>query len=217
MVKISPSLLAGDFLHLENEIKNLEKSNVDFIHFDVMDGHYVPNLSYGFKFISSITEATKIKADVHLMITNPGQYLEEYIKTGSNLLTFHYETTNFHIRTAKEIKKHNCMAGVSINPATPVNLLLDLLPHVDVVLIMSVEPGFYGQKFIENSYKKIEKIKNIIINEKYKTQIEVDGGVGIVNYKQIIDAGADILVIGNDYFKQEDYTTYVKTIKEYGR
>lgn len=215
MVKISASILASDFLHLEEEVKNMEKAGVDYIHYDIMDGHFVPNLSFGFKFISSVNQITNLKSDTHLMITNPQNYIKEYINSGCDILTFHYETTNFHIRMSNEIKKHNCKSGISINPSTPIQILRDILPFIDVVLLMTVDPGFYGQKFIDTSYRKIEELKTLIIKDKANTLIEVDGGICLSNYKKLINCGADILVIGNDLFKQTDYKKYIKEIKSY--
>lgn len=214
MIKISPSILAGDFLHLEDEIKAVEQSNVDYIHLDIMDGHFVPNITYGFKFISAIKKISSLPADAHLMITNPDQYIDQYAEAGCDIITFHYEVTSFHLRTIDKIKKLNKKAGISINPTTPVEVLKDLLWRTDLILLMSVEPGFYGQDFIKNSFKRIDELKNLILKENTQTIIEVDGGVGLKNYKEIIAAGADILVIGNDYFKQDNYKAYVDKIKQ---
>jgi ribulose-phosphate 3-epimerase len=215
MIKISPSILAGDFLHLEDEIKKLEKSKVDYVHYDIMDGHFVPNITYGFKFMKSLHEATELPGDAHLMITNAEKYLDELINTGIEYLTFHYEAVQFPIRFINEIKKNNRKAGISINPGTPVHVLEEVIEMADLILLMSVEPGFYGQSFIEGTYAKISELKDLIERKKSKAIIEVDGGVGLANYKKLIDAGADMFVIGSDYFKQKDLIEYVNTIKSY--
>lgn len=215
MIKIAPSILAGDFLNLNLEIKRLEEAQADYIHFDIMDGHFVPNITFGFKFIESIKKNTQIPFDVHLMISQPEKYIKQFSEVGSNIITFHYETTHFPIRLITEIKKHKCLAGISINPATPIESIYDILPHIDLVLLMSVEPGFYGQNFIEGSFTRIAQLKERIVKMKLKTLIEVDGGVSLNNYKALIDAQVDILVIGSDFFKQKDYLSYVKQIKSY--
>ena len=191
MVKISPSILAGDFLNLKGEIERLEKSGVDSIHFDIMDGVYVANITFGFKFLSSIKKATSLAADVHLMIIKPGRYIKDFINAGADTLFFHYETVKSHKKIIDKIKKYKCKVGISINPSTPVNALKNIVSYLDVVLLMSVEPGFCGQEFIKSSYRKIRELKRLILARNCKTLIEVDGGVGLNNYKQLIDAGAD--------------------------
>lgn len=217
MVKISPSILAGDFLHLNEEIKLMEKAEVDSIHFDIMDGIYVPNITFGYKFLSSIKKTTSLPADVHLMIAHPQRYIKDFIDAGANILTFHYETVHFPLRIIDNIKMLNCKAGIAINPSTPVNILKDVICYLDVVLLMSVEPGFHGQDFIDTSYGRIKELKDLITSANSKTLIEVDGGIGLDNYKQLIDIGTDIFVIGNAFFKQKDYKKFVNTIKKYGK
>jgi len=215
MVKISPSILAGNFLCLKDEVKRIEKAGADTIHFDIMDGVYVPNITFGFKFLKSIKSITSLPADVHLMIIDPAKYIEEFVKAGANLLIFHYETVKLHIRVINEIRKHKCKVGVSINPSTPVSILNEIIAQVDTVLLMSVEPGFYGQKFIEGSYERIRELKHLITNSKSHATIIVDGGVSFNNYKQLIDAGTDVFVIGNDFFKHNNHKKYIKIMKQY--
>jgi len=215
MVKISPSILAGNFLNLEDEIKSLEESKVDFIHYDIMDGVYVPNITFGIKFFETLKSSTTLPGDVHLMIINPERYIDSFIKVGADILTFHYETVKFPIRLANEIKKNGVKAGISINPSTPVGVLKDVIRYIDVVLLMSVEPGFYGQKFIEESYERVKELKHLIKTTNSDALIEIDGGVSLDNYKKLIDVGVDIFVIGNDFFRQQNRIEYVKIIKNY--
>ncbi len=215
MVKISPSILASDFLNLKNEIASLEKAGVDLIHFDIMDGGFVPNITFGFKFLSSIKKSTHIPADVHLMINEPGKYIDKFIDAGADMLTFHYEAAQSPAGLIKDIKKRGCKAGISLKPATPVSVLKDIISDIDLILLMSVEPGFCGQEFMESSFQKIIELKNIINTEKCNTLISVDGGVGLDNYKQLIDIGADILVMGSSFFGTKNHKQFVKTIKKH--
>ncbi len=215
MVKISPSILAGDFLHLKKEVDRLEKSGVDSIHFDIMDGVYIPNITFGFKFLSSIKKATFLSTEVHLMIIEPLKYIKNFADAGADIMIFFYEATKSRAKIIDEIKKYKCKAGISINPSTPVKVLKNIISCLDVVLLLSVEPGFCGQQFIESSYQKIKELKKMILTENCETLIEVDGGVGLNNYKRLIDIGTDVFVIGNDFFKQNDFKKYVKTMKEY--
>ncbi len=214
-VSISPSILAGNFANLEKEVRKVEKSGADEIHFDVMDGIFVPNITFGIKFIKDLRPITNLPFDVHLMIIDPERYIDEFIKAGSDIITFHIEATKAPFRLVCQIKERGRKVGISLNPATPIESILYLLSYIDRVLIMSVEPGFYGQKFIQTSLDKIKKIKGIIEGLKLNTKIEVDGGVNKENFKEIIDAGADILVTGSSFFFSENPSEYVKIIKSY--
>ena len=208
---ISPSILSADFGHLANDIEMLNSSKADYIHVDVMDGMFVPNISFGAPVIKFVNKHTKKPLDVHLMIENPDRYLEQFKQVGADILTVHYEACTHLHRTIQAIKALGMKAGVSLNPHTPVNVLNDIIHDIDVVLIMSVNPGFGGQKFIEHSYKKISKLKELIVKAGSKTLIEVDGGVNFANYKKLVEVGVDILVAGNTVFASDNP---VKTIEE---
>ena len=200
-IKISPSILAADFSNLGLEIKKLEKAGADLIHVDVMDGHFVPNLTIGPPIIKSLRKHTKIPFDVHLMISPVHKYIKSYAEAGANVITIHPESTDNLKESIKLIKKLKKKAGVSLNPNTSLKKLDSVINEIDLVLIMSVNPGFGGQKFIKKVLKKIKKLKQIIKKKKLKTQIEVDGGINFDNSKSIILAGADILVSGTTIFK----------------
>ena len=197
MMKIYPSLLSADFLHLERELIFLEESGADAIHLDIMDGSFVPNISYGFPLISTIRKKTKMFLDAHLMIVNPEKYCEAFAKLCDGV-TFHYEATIHHDSLIRSIKESGAMAGIAINPSTSAELLEPILPIADLVLVMSVNPGFGGQKFIDYTLEKIRKLASL--KEKNSFQIEVDGGVTIDNAAMLLEAGADILVSGSDIF-----------------
>jgi len=203
MIKIAPSILSADFSNLEKEIKSIEKY-ADFIHVDVMDGHFVPNITVGPLVVTSLSKITKLPLDVHLMIENPDKYIESFARAGSKWITIHQETCNHIHRTIQFIKKLKIKAGIALNPATPVNTLTHILPDIDLVLIMSVNPGFGGQEFIPHTLKKIEELKNIIIKENYQVLISVDGGVKLDNAKKVAMAGADILVAGSEVFNSKN-------------
>ncbi|MDD5067537.1 MAG: ribulose-phosphate 3-epimerase [bacterium] len=213
MVKLSPSILACDFLNIEKEVKAMQDAQVDYIHFDIMDGHFVPNITFGTKFVKSVKKITKIPFDVHLMIHRPERYIDEFAEAGADIITFHSETTHFPIRLTEQIKKKKCLAGISINPGTSLHQIMDILNYVDLILLMSVEPGFHGQAFIENCYDKLKTLKEIITQKGVKTLIEIDGGVSRENHAKLIKNGADILVIGADFYKQTNYKNYVNEIK----
>ena len=200
-IKISPSILAADFSNLGLEIKKLEKAGADLIHVDVMDGHFVPNLTIGPPIIKSLRKHTKIPFDVHLMISPVHKYIKSYAEAGANVITIHPESTDNLKESIKLIKKLKKKAGVSLNPNTSLKKLDSVINEIDLVLIMSVNPGFGGQKFIKKVLKKIKKLKQKIKKKKLKTQIEVDGGINFDNSKSIILAGADILVSGTTIFK----------------
>jgi len=208
---ISPSLLSADFGNLQRDIEMINKSEADWFHLDIMDGVFVPNISFGFPVIKFIKKHAKKPLDVHLMIIDPDRYVEQFQKAGADILTVHVETCNHLHRTIQNIKSLGMKAGVSLNPHTPVNLLDDIIADLDLVLIMSVNPGFGGQKFIPNALDKIKKLKKLITDKKSNALIEVDGGVDGTNAKQLIDAGCDVLVAGNYIFGSTDQ---IKTISE---
>ena len=214
MIKyVAPSLLSADFNNLGRDIEMVNQSEADWFHLDIMDGVFVPNMSYGFPVVEHIAKLAKKPLDVHLMIVNPDRYLERFRDAGTNILTVHWEACTHLHRTISEIKKLGMKAGVSLNPHTPVELLSDILYELDLVLIMSVNPGFGGQSFIDNSYSKIEKLREMITEKGCETIIEVDGGVGPHNAGKLYQAGANVLVAGNAVFKAENPNEAIKIIK----
>lgn len=214
MAIIAPSLLSSDFLHLEDECKMLNESEADWFHLDVMDGRFVPNISFGFPIIEHIRKATTKICDVHLMILEPERYAEDFKKAGADILSVHIEACVHLHRNIQQIKSLGMKAGVAINPHTPVSLLQDVLGDIDVVLLMSVNPGFGGQKFIPQTLNKIRELRKIIDADKLNVKIEIDGGVTVENAKSIIDAGADVLVAGNAVFKSADPKKTIAQLKE---
>ncbi len=211
---IAPSILSADFTNLEKEIKFLNQSEADWIHIDVMDGHFVPNLTFGFPIIKQLKKHAEKPFDVHLMITQPERYLKEFKNAGADILTVHYEACSHLHRVVQEIKALGMKAGVSLNPHTPVHLLENIIHDIDLVLIMSVNPGFGGQAFIENSYKKIQQTKELIQKTKSNAMIEVDGGVDASNAAKLIDSGADILVAGNFIFGSNNRDQAIMQLKQ---
>jgi ribulose-phosphate 3-epimerase len=214
MPLVAPSLLAADFLHLESECQMLNESKADWFHLDVMDGRFVPNISYGMSIIKQIRRATDKFFDVHLMILEPEKYAEEFKEAGANSLTIHLEACAHLHRNIQQIKSLGMNAGVAINPATPVSLLQDIIADIDLVLIMSVNPGFGGQSFIPHSIKKIAEVKTLIHQTGSGAKIEVDGGISLKNAGDIIKAGADILVAGNSIFSSENPKKTIAKMKE---
>ena len=200
MTRIAPSLLAANFLQLEQDILMVNDSQADWFHLDVMDGVFVPNISYGMPIIEQINKIATKPLDVHLMIVDPSRYITTFKNIGAKVLSIHYEAENHVHRTLNRIREEGMMAGLALNPHTPINVLEDVINEVDVLLLMSVNPGFGGQKFIEQTYQKIEKAKELILKNNAKTLIEIDGGVGLNNYRQLIEKGADVLVAGNSVF-----------------
>ena len=211
---IAPSLLASDFLHLDRECQMLDESQADWFHLDVMDGRFVPNISYGMSIIKQIRKTTSKFFDVHLMIVEPEKYVEAFKEAGANGLTVHQEACPHLHRNIQQIKSFEMKAGVAINPSTPVFMLQDIIRDVDLVLVMSVNPGFGGQSFIEHSFQKIKELKSLINSTGSSAKIEVDGGISLENAADIIKAGADILVAGSSVFKSEKPTETIRKMKE---
>jgi ribulose-phosphate 3-epimerase len=201
---IAPSILAADFANLQRDIEMINSSEADWFHIDIMDGVFVPNISFGMPVLEAITKHAKKTIDVHLMIVDPDRYIKTFAALGSNILTVHYEACTHLHRTLQAIKAEGMKAGVALNPHTNIALLEDIIIDIDLVCLMSVNPGFGGQSFIENTYAKVEKLKNLIIKKNATTLIEVDGGVTDKNAKQLVQSGADVLVAGNFVFKSEN-------------
>ncbi len=210
---IAPSLLASNFLQLQDECNMLNESKADWYHLDVMDGRFVPNISYGPMLIEFFRKATTKICDVHLMIEEPGKYAELFKKAGADILSVHLEACPHLHRNIQQIKNLEMMAGVALNPHTPVSLLHDILGDIDVVLLMSVNPGFGGQSFIPNTLNKIKELREMIDKRSLHVKIEIDGGVTEENAKQIIDAGADVLVAGSSVFKSADPIATIARLK----
>ena len=212
---ISPSLLAADFGHLKRDIELINESKADWLHLDIMDGVFVPNISFGFPVIKFVNEISTLPLDVHLMIVDPDRYLERFRDFGAAVLTVHYEACNHLNRTAAEIRRLGMKAGVSLNPHTPVATLKNILPYIDLVLLMTVNPGYGGQSFIENSYDKIAELKDMIVKSGHKVLIEVDGGVDRSNAKTLVKSGVDVLVAGSSVFGSDDPTAAIEALKEF--
>lgn len=214
MPLIAPSLLSADFLHLADACKMLNESEADYFHLDVMDGRFVPNISYGMSIIKQIRKASNKFFDVHLMIVEPEKYAEEFKAAGADGLTVHIEACNHLHRNIQQIKSLGMKAGVAINPHTPVFLLKEIIKDIDLVCLMSVNPGFGGQSFIPNSIQKIKELKELIVQNNSTAKIEVDGGVSLENAKEIVNAGADILVAGNAVFSTADPIHTIAQLKK---
>jgi ribulose-phosphate 3-epimerase len=213
MVKIAPSILSADFSKLGEEISAVEKAGADYIHVDVMDGHFVPNITIGPLIVSAIRPITKLPLDVHLMIENPDQYIEAFAKAGADYLTVHVEADRHLHRTIQKIKSLGVKAGVVLNPATPVDTIQHIIGDIDLVLLMSVNPGFGGQKFIPEVLNKIRQVKEMAANKGLEIEIEVDGGVNPETARQCIEAGANVLVAGSAIYNQQDYEKAISQIR----
>lgn len=210
---IAPSVLSADFGNLQRDIEMINGSQADWFHVDVMDGRFVPNISFGFPVMKAIQEHAKKFVDVHLMIVEPEKYVEEFINYGADLVSVHYEACTHLHRTINLIQDKGAKAGVVLNPSTPVWVLEDIITEVDLVLLMSVNPGFGGQKFIENTYKKIRETKELILENNSTALIEIDGGVNTENAPKLFEAGADVLVAGNAVFSSENPERTIELLK----
>ena len=210
---IAPSILAADFANLQKEVEMINDSVADYIHVDIMDGVFVPNISFGLPVVEAVNRHAKKPLDVHLMIVEPDKYLDAFHKAGASQITVHLEACPHLHRTIQAIKALDCKAGVAINPHTPVRHLQDIIREVDTVLIMSVNPGFGGQEFIENTYKKIQALGELIVETGSHAKIEIDGGVSIGNAKKLLEAGANVLVAGNFVFSSENPIETINKLK----
>nr|WP_315175621.1 ribulose-phosphate 3-epimerase [uncultured Flavobacterium sp.] len=211
---IAPSVLAADFANLQRDIEMINNSQADWFHIDIMDGVFVPNISFGMPVLEAIAKHATKTIDVHLMIVDPDRYIKTFADLGANVLTVHYEACNHLHRTLQAIKAEGMLAGVAINPHTSIDLLEDVINDIDLVCIMSVNPGFGGQSFIENTYNKVTKLKDLIIQKGANTIIEIDGGVTNKNAAALVEAGADVLVAGSFVFKAANPTATIADLKQ---
>lgn len=212
---VSPSLLAADFLNLERDVTRVNKSLADWIHLDIMDGLFVPNISFGFPVVEHVKKAAQKPLDVHLMIVDPDRYLTRFRDAGANILTVQYEACIHLQRTVTEVRDLGMKAGVAINPHTSVALLKNTLPYVDMILIMTVNPGFGGQSFIHESYSKIKELRKMIDEGGFGVMIEVDGGIDTGNAQKLVESGVNVLVAGNSIFSSEDPVETIRKLKQF--
>jgi len=213
-IDIAPSILSADFSRLAEEIKTVEAAGASLLHVDVMDGHFVPNITLGLPVVKSIARATRLPIDAHLMISEPGRYAEQFVKAGAHMVSVHVETDAHLHRTVNSIKSAGAQAGVVINPATPVESLTEILSFVDYVLVMSVNPGFGGQKFIPTAIDKVRRLRRLIDQRGLAVRIEIDGGIDVENIQQVVDAGAEIIVSGSAIFGADDPGEAVRQLRE---
>ncbi len=213
ILKLAPSVLSSNFANLEGEIKKIEEGGADYVHLDVMDGVFVPNITFGAPVIKKIRKSTDLPFDVHLMVTKPERFIKDFVDAGSDIITVHAEATTHLHRTIQLIKSFGVKAGISLNPATPISVLDYIIEDLDLILIMSVNPGFGGQSFIESSKEKIRAIRRLIDEKNLDIILEVDGGVKLNNAKEILDLGADMLVVGSDIFGHEDIVKRTREFK----
>ena len=211
---VAPSVLSADFGNLQRDIEMINNSDADWFHVDIMDGVFVPNISFGFPVMKALQKHVKKPLDVHLMIVDPDRYTQAFKDAGANTLTFHLEACTHLHRSVQNIKAAGMNAGVAINPHTSIQLLEDIIADIDLVCVMSVNPGFGGQKFIENTYTKVSNLKKLIIEKKSSAKIEIDGGVDLNNYKKLIECGADVLVAGNTVFGSANPQETIKQLKQ---
>ncbi len=211
---IAPSILSADFANLQRDVELINSSEADWFHVDIMDGVFVPNISFGFPVVKAIKKYAKKPLDVHLMIVHPEKYLSDFKSAGADVLTVHLEACTHLHRTIQEIKTLGMQAGVAINPHSTVSLLKDIIADIDLVCVMSVNPGFGGQKFIRNTFSKIAELKQLIEQQQSNAKIEIDGGVDLNNYKQLIGLGADVLVAGNTVFSSPDPLATIQHLKQ---
>lgn len=212
-IKIAPSILAADFANLERDIQMVNQSEADWFHLDIMDGVFVPNISFGMPVLKAMAQHTTKTLDVHLMIVDPDRYIKTFAELGADVLTVHAEACTHLHRTLQAIKDAGMQAGVALNPHTPVSVLEDVIADIDVVCIMSVNPGFGGQKFIQNTYAKVRKLRTMIAAHKSATLVEVDGGVNATNCTDLVEAGADVLVAGSFVFSSNDPLETIKNLR----
>ncbi|MEA2172840.1 MAG: ribulose-phosphate 3-epimerase [Blastocatellia bacterium] len=213
MIEIAPSILSADFTRLGEEIEAVERGGAELIHFDVMDGHFVPNITVGLPVLKSVVRRTRLPVDAHLMITEPGRYAEQFVETGARMVSVHVEAEPHLHRTLTAIRTAGALAGVAINPATPLSAIEEALPYADYVLVMSVNPGFGGQKFIATSLDKVRRLRSIIEERRLKTRIEIDGGIDRSNIFEVATAGAQIIVSGSAVFGESDPATAVRALR----
>jgi ribulose-phosphate 3-epimerase len=214
MIEIAPSILSADFTRLGEEIATIERGGAAVVHVDVMDGHFVPNITIGLPVVRALKQATQLPLDTHLMITNPGLYAEQFVEAGASMVSVHVEIDPHLHRTLEAIRKKGAMAGVAINPATPLVMLEEALPYADFILLMSVNPGFGGQKFIKTSLDKVRRLRRMIDERGLKTRIEIDGGIDRHNIAEIAAAGAEIIVAGSAVFNEADPAQAVRELRE---